>query len=179
MFDAAITSLILALPGRQETEKLPRKVVLEAIKTGTIGPDHWVWSPSDNVWKQVAEFPELQAPPVVLPALGQKSVPMARAANQPRPVPQVRLKPKAGAVPQSIYVCRDGRVCGPYSVETARTYMRTTYIKRDSLVCNEGEEEWIPAQDHPQLRGVQPPALPLHSPSPKSRPKVNGSKWWR
>lgn len=61
------STLILAVPGTQETQELPREAVLEAVARGEILPDHWVWSPSDNDWKPLAEILELQAEPEIAP----------------------------------------------------------------------------------------------------------------
>ena len=70
MFNDSPT-LIVAVPGTQETQEMPRQAVLEAIRRGEITPDQWIWSPSHNEWKPAAELPELQGPelqPVPEPA---------------------------------------------------------------------------------------------------------------
>jgi hypothetical protein len=53
-------TLILAVPGSDETQELSRAAVLAGIAKGEIGPDRWVWIPDMNDWKQVAEIPDLQ-----------------------------------------------------------------------------------------------------------------------
>jgi hypothetical protein len=63
MSEIASPNFILSIPGTQDTQELPRGLVLEAIRRGEIGHDHWVWSPSHNDWKQVSEIPELQVSP--------------------------------------------------------------------------------------------------------------------
>jgi hypothetical protein len=55
-------TLILAVPGTQETKEISRAEAIEAIRKGEIPQDNWVWSPSHNDWKQVAELPELNPP---------------------------------------------------------------------------------------------------------------------
>jgi hypothetical protein len=50
-----------SIPGTDQTEELPRGEVLARMARGQITPQHWVWSPEDNDWKQVGEIPSLQA----------------------------------------------------------------------------------------------------------------------
>jgi hypothetical protein len=51
---------ILPVPGSEETQEVPRSVVLERIAKGELTPADWVWSPADQDWKTVAEIPSLQ-----------------------------------------------------------------------------------------------------------------------
>ncbi len=73
MSDMESPTFIIAIPGTQDTQELPRGLVLEAIRRGEIGHDHWVWSPSHNDWKQVAEMPELQSSPMASSAFTAES----------------------------------------------------------------------------------------------------------
>ncbi len=73
------STLILAIPGTQETQELPRETVLEAIRRGEIGLDRWVWSHSHNDWKPLAEIRELQ----VAPGFAHESAPTTMAADPP------------------------------------------------------------------------------------------------
>jgi hypothetical protein len=74
-------TLILAIPGTQETKEIPREEVIEAIRKGEIPQDNWVWSPSHNDWKQVSELPELNLPATPsTPASTLMPDPPARAA---------------------------------------------------------------------------------------------------
>src|SRR5580692_8663796 len=52
---------ILPVPGSDETQELPRSVVLERIAKGELTPADWIWSPPDQDWKPLAEIPSLQA----------------------------------------------------------------------------------------------------------------------
>ena len=95
MTDAASSTLILSIPGTQETQELSRTAVLAAIGRGEIGPNHWVWSPAHNDWKQVAEIPELQVQPAVMPVIPKEPVPVAMSAYFPgaaRQVPETARK---------------------------------------------------------------------------------------
>ena len=59
-------TLILAIPGTQETQELSRTSVIKAIHRGEVRQDQWVWSSAHNDWIQVAEIPELQVKPTVV-----------------------------------------------------------------------------------------------------------------
>jgi len=61
------STLIIAIPGTQETKEMSRQDVLDAIGRGEILPDNWVWSPADNDWKMVSDIPELQPAPAPAP----------------------------------------------------------------------------------------------------------------
>jgi len=61
------STLIIAIPGTQETKEMSREDILAAIGRGEILPDNWVWSPSHNDWKMVSEIPELQPAPAPAP----------------------------------------------------------------------------------------------------------------
>jgi hypothetical protein len=60
--NAKSATLIIAIPGGNETQELPISAAREAIARGEIAPNQWVWSPEHNDWKQVSELPELQPP---------------------------------------------------------------------------------------------------------------------
>ncbi len=86
------STFILAVPGTQETQELPRQAILEAVSRGELHPNHWVWSPAHNDWKPLAEIPELQpaaevAAPVE-PTAVNTPVPVVTSA----PTPQVAQK---------------------------------------------------------------------------------------
>ncbi len=51
---------ILAIPGSEDTQELPRQELRAKIAQGEITPAHWVWSPGHQDWKQVSEIPDLQ-----------------------------------------------------------------------------------------------------------------------
>jgi len=76
----ATPTLILAIPGTQETQERSRTSVIKAIHRGEVKQDQWVWSPTHNDWKQVAEIPELQVKPKVV----KMSMPVAATPNAPR-----------------------------------------------------------------------------------------------
>jgi hypothetical protein len=61
MNEAVPETYILPVPGSDETQELPRGVVLERIAKGELTPADWVWSPPDQDWKPLAEIPSLQA----------------------------------------------------------------------------------------------------------------------
>jgi hypothetical protein len=76
MSQTKTTTVIIAIPGGQETRELSLAAAHAAIARGEIEPHHWAWSPGHNDWKQVSELPELQfipiAPPRTIPALDRK-----------------------------------------------------------------------------------------------------------
>lgn len=84
MTDTSSSTIILAIPGTQETQEMPREAVLEAIQKGEIGPDHWIWSPSHNEWKHPAEVPELHHALPVEPAFVLQAVPVPTVTYAPR-----------------------------------------------------------------------------------------------
>lgn len=61
MKEAVPQTYILPVPGSNETQELPRSVVLERLAKGELTPTDWIWSPQDQDWKTVAEIPSLQA----------------------------------------------------------------------------------------------------------------------
>ncbi len=64
MSNISTTTVILAIPGGQETREISIEAAHAAIARGEIEPHHWAWSPHHNDWKQVSELPELQLPTV-------------------------------------------------------------------------------------------------------------------
>ena len=98
MTDDAPTTFILAIPGTQETQELPREAVLEAIARGEILPDNWVWSPAHNDWKPVAEIPELQVAPEAAPEIAPEVLP----ETPPEVAPPVTPSFMNGAVPAAM-----------------------------------------------------------------------------
>jgi hypothetical protein len=60
MNEAVPQTYILPVPGTDETQELPRSVVLERLAKGELTPADWIWSPPDQDWKTVAEIPSLQ-----------------------------------------------------------------------------------------------------------------------
>jgi len=72
---------------------MPRSEVIEAIRRGEIPQDNWVWSPSHNDWKQVAELPELNPPP---PTPSRPAVFMdGKMPPMPSSIPQATKTPAA------------------------------------------------------------------------------------
>ena len=54
------TTYTLAVPGSDQTREISQESLLEEIAQGKVSEDFWVWSPKDNDWKQISEFPALQ-----------------------------------------------------------------------------------------------------------------------
>jgi hypothetical protein len=101
MYNTAYPTLILAIPGTQETQELPRVAVFEALRRGEIGPDHWVWSPFHNDWKQLGEIPELHVVPDVVPSFVQEPAPTTTAADPLGTEQHAPLKPQEVEIPDA------------------------------------------------------------------------------
>jgi hypothetical protein len=113
-------TFILAVPGTQETKELPRQAVLEGIQRGEILPDNWVWSPTHNDWKPLAEIPELQVAPPVTPPLVSTPVPVAMSA----PSPQIA---EQAAVPVRPFAVTPRTVANAPALTETQKLARTTY----------------------------------------------------
>ena len=50
----------LAIPGSDQLRELSQETLLEEMAQGKISEDFWIWSPRDNDWKQISEFPNLR-----------------------------------------------------------------------------------------------------------------------
>jgi hypothetical protein len=95
MKDAVPETYILPVPGSEETQELPRSVVLERIAKGELGPTDWIWSQADQDWKTVAEIPSLQAalPVQKKPFLGALAPISPKQKTEPIVAPVVGLPP--------------------------------------------------------------------------------------
>jgi hypothetical protein len=60
MTENAPATYILSIPGTDQTEELSRADMLAKIARREVTPEHWVWSPADQDWKQISEVPDLQ-----------------------------------------------------------------------------------------------------------------------
>jgi hypothetical protein len=89
-------TLILAVPGTQETREWEFASVREAVARGEIGLDNWAWSPSANNWIPLAELPEF-APAVTTTEVYSEPTP-----DEPRPpvVVAAKVEPIAVKVPK-------------------------------------------------------------------------------
>src|ERR1700677_1646241 len=68
LLDMAYThTLILAVPGSQETQELPLPAIREALARGEIEPTCWAWCHRQQDWKPVSELMELDAASVEMP----------------------------------------------------------------------------------------------------------------
>lgn len=119
MPDSDSSTLIVSIPGTQDTQELSRAAVIAGIQRGEISQDQWIWSPEHNDWKQVREFPELQSGLMTLPKSAPQTIqPTAakvpQAAQQPVAatatpkaavkVPQAAAQPAVAKAPQAAKV---------------------------------------------------------------------------
>jgi hypothetical protein len=81
MSDAVLRTLILAVPGTQDTHVLDLDNIRAGVARGEIAPDNWAWSPSRNEWLPLAQLPEYAEVPVaaILPIVAAPVV-VAQAA---------------------------------------------------------------------------------------------------
>ena len=120
---------ILAVPGTNETRELSRGSLLAGLARGEFTPQHWLWSPADHDWKQVADFPELQ-PKSRIPAF----VPAAIAPIEPvTPVPPIRTgkdapKKKAKVKPRRTNREREGSGIPYFQILFALVYVAVAAI---------------------------------------------------
>jgi hypothetical protein len=82
-------TLILAVPGTQETRELDFQSVRDAVARGEIALDNWAWCPSHNNWLPLAQLPEFASTTEVY----EEPVPV-------QPVVPVRVEPMVVQVPK-------------------------------------------------------------------------------
>lgn len=75
-------------------------------------------------------------------------------------------------------VARSGQTFGPYTEAEIRQYILSGNIGLSDLVQGEATGDWVPVQSlFPPVAGVQPPVVPLVSPS-KLYPDPPDFPWW-
>jgi hypothetical protein len=98
MSDTPPATYTLALPGSNDTQELSRAELKGKLAQGSITPQHWVWSPDQQDWKQISEIPDLQPEEPAKP--GKKNffggrvkaaAPAAKTPPAPAPVPQQKM----------------------------------------------------------------------------------------
>lgn len=82
-------TLILAVPGTQETREWDFQTVRDAVARGEIGLDNWAWSPSQSNWLPLAQLPEFA------PVSDETAPDPDQPKIVPVPVP-IRVSPAAG-----------------------------------------------------------------------------------
>ena len=95
MTETKSPTLILAVPGTQETRELDIQSVHAAVQRGEIGLDNWAWSPSHNDWLPLNQLPEF-APAVVPAPVAPKAAPVAVQVPMKVKVPAVQAAPVVG-----------------------------------------------------------------------------------
>jgi len=95
MTETESPTILIAVPGGQETKKWSLHEAREAIARGEIHPTQWAWSPAVKQWKAVADLPELQTTPVSEPVPIVK--PKAAVAAQPKAAMKVSAPVKVQA----------------------------------------------------------------------------------
>jgi hypothetical protein len=92
MSNAALRTLILAVPGTQDTHELDLDSIRAGVARGEIALDNWAWSPTRNEWLPLAQLPEYAESPTVsaAPVAVAVAAPVAVAAvAQATPVVKV------------------------------------------------------------------------------------------
>ena len=85
MNNTSSPTVIIAVPGGQETQELSLELAKAAFARGEIEPTRWAWCRTNQNWKPISELPEFQFEP--------NPVPVAQ------PAPVARVTPVAAAVP--------------------------------------------------------------------------------
>ncbi len=78
MSNLSTTTVLIAIPGTQETKEWSLTDARAALARGEIESNQWAWSVADNDWKTVGELPELNADYEA--AVAQVHVPVANRA---------------------------------------------------------------------------------------------------
>jgi hypothetical protein len=94
MSNTSPSTLILAVPGTQETQEWEYNSVRDAVARGEIGLDNWAWSPAANNWLPLAELPEFA------PASSTTEVYETPAPGHTVSPVEVQAEPVAVKVPQ-------------------------------------------------------------------------------
>ena len=81
MSNTSSTTVIIAVPGGQETQELSLQSAQEAFARGEIEPTRWAWCRTQQNWKPIAELPEFQF--AVQPKVAVEPVPVAEAQVTP------------------------------------------------------------------------------------------------
>jgi len=64
---------------------------------------------------------------------------------------------------RQLYVMVENFRYGPYTVETLQLYISSGQISKKCLVCEDGDDEWIPIRNMPEFQDA---AVPLPPPPP-------------
>lgn len=123
----ATRTLILAVPGTQDTRELELGTIREAVARGEIALDNWAWSPAQNEWLPLAQLPEYMAvaeAPVVAPVVAAPVEQVVPVAQTVRATPAVQAAPVRTVI--SAQVSATHQVADP----TADRQMAGTYYSR-------------------------------------------------
>jgi hypothetical protein len=101
MPNANPATVVIAIPGGQETRELTLAAAHAAIASGEIEPHHWAWSPHQNEWIPVSKLPELQLlteEPAPIPTVKVSSAVLAalQTENPPPTSASLIVKEEAG-----------------------------------------------------------------------------------
>jgi hypothetical protein len=138
-------TLILAVPGTQETRELNFETVRAAVARGEIALDNWAWSPAQNAWLPLAQLPEYAA--VAAPATPSPAPVIAPArvipvVNVKTPVvPQVVVEPEASVpvpvVAKAVRVATPAQVSVAHNMNAGRGQMAATFYSKPIQEDNE------------------------------------------
>jgi hypothetical protein len=112
MTDVLPRTLILAVPGTQDTQELEVESIRASVARGEISPDNWAWSPARNEWLPLAQLPEYAVAPVVpvVPVVQAVPMPVARAVSA---TPVVRVaRPTVAAQATPVRVAMPAQATG-------------------------------------------------------------------
>ena len=107
MADVALRTLILAVPGTQDTHELDLASIRAGVSSGEIALDNWAWSPSRGEWLPLAQLPEYLEVPVA-------------AVSVRAPAEPVAVAPDVQAAPVAVKAAHV-RVATPAQIPAART----------------------------------------------------------
>jgi hypothetical protein len=129
MPEAIPQTLILAVPGTQETHTLDIESIRAAVARGEIALDNWAWSPARNEWLPLVQVPEYAEAPVAPPAPVVEAVP-APVAVVAVPVASV-VQPAASAQAAPVRVAMPAQAVAPQAVmPTGQRKMAATYYSK-------------------------------------------------
>lgn len=121
----ATRTLILAVPGTQETRELELEAIRDGVARGEIALDNWAWSPARNEWLPLAQLPEYaaatSAPEVASPAPVVQAVPV---------VQQAKAEPVAQAAPVRVAIPAQASVTQQTDAPAANRPMAGTYYSK-------------------------------------------------
>lgn len=129
MSDPALRTLILAVPGTQDTHELDVDSIRAGVARGEIPLDNWAWSPSRNEWLPLAQLPEFAEGPAVPAAPVVVAAPVAVIQDTPM-VRVAQATPVAQAAPVRVATPAHVPAARQVTAQAAPGKMAATYYSK-------------------------------------------------